>query len=100
MINLELMDKPPESRADNNPWPQWPRIFRVDYGHAEAAKKYGKDARRYAVMSKRFVLNQGRVVGIEIVQVMPSVFTVLLQRQLMPFVASRPASIRPACCLM
>jgi hypothetical protein len=41
----------------------------VDYGHAEAAAAYGKDPRRYAVMSKRFVLNQGRVVGIEIVQV-------------------------------
>ena len=42
---------------------------RVDYGHAEAAAAYGKDPRRYAVMSKRFVLNQGNVVGIEIVQV-------------------------------
>jgi NADPH-dependent glutamate synthase beta subunit-like oxidoreductase len=69
VINLELMDRPPDTRAENNPWPQWPRIFRVDYGHAEAANKYGKDPRRYSVMSKRFVLNQGRVVGIEIVQV-------------------------------
>ena len=69
MINLELMDKPPESRAANNPWPTWPRIFRIDYGHAEAALKYGKDPRRYNVMSKRFILNEGRVVGLEIVQV-------------------------------
>lgn len=69
MINLELMDKPPETRAANNPWPMWPRIFRIDYGHAEAAAAYGKDPRKYNVMSKRFVLNQGRVVGIEIVQV-------------------------------
>jgi glutamate synthase (NADPH/NADH) len=36
VINLELMDKPPASRGDNNPWPQWPRVFRVDYGHAGA----------------------------------------------------------------
>ncbi|CAL5227781.1 g10803 [Coccomyxa viridis] len=69
VINLELMDKPPESRAANNPWPTWPRIFRIDYGHAEAAHKYGKDPRRYNVMSKRFILNEGRVVGLEIVQV-------------------------------
>ena len=68
VINLELMDKPPESRAANNPWPMWPRIFRIDYGHAEAAAAFGKDPRKYNVMSKRFVLNQGRVVGIEIVQ--------------------------------
>ena len=69
MINLELMDRPPESRAANNPWPMWPRIFRIDYGHAEAAQKYGRDPRRFNVMSKRFILNQGRVVGLEIVQV-------------------------------
>lgn len=68
VINLELMDKPPESRAADNPWPMWPRIFRIDYGHAEAAAAFGKDPRKYNVMSKRFVLNQGRVVGIEIVQ--------------------------------
>jgi len=73
VINLELMDKPPETRAANNPWPTWPRIFRVDYGHAEAAAAFGKDPRKYNVMSKRFVLNQGRVVGIEIVQVRISV---------------------------
>ncbi len=69
VINLELMDKPPAGRAEGNPWPQWPRVFRVDYGHAEAAARYGRDPRQYAVMSKRFVLDQGRVVGIEIVQV-------------------------------
>ncbi|EIE24001.1 glutamate synthase, NADH-dependent [Coccomyxa subellipsoidea C-169] len=72
VINLELMDKPPESRAANNPWPMWPRIFRIDYGHAEAAAAFGKDPRKYNVMSKRFVLNQGRVVGIEIVRWEPS----------------------------
>ena len=70
VINLELMDKPPAGRAGSNPWPQWPRVFRVDYGHAEAAARYGRDPRQYAVMSKRFVLDQGRVVGIEIVQVL------------------------------
>ena len=42
-------------RADDNPWPQWPRIFRVDYGHAEATHRFGKDPRRYHVMTKRFI---------------------------------------------
>ena len=55
MINLELMDQPPDSRAADNPWPLWPRIFRIDYGHAEAAAQYGADPRRYCVMSKRFI---------------------------------------------
>lgn len=81
MINLELMDKPPESRAANNPWPTWPRIFRIDYGHAEAAHKYGKDPRRYNVMSKRFILNEGRVVGLEIVQVRASQHLCDVRRQ-------------------
>ncbi len=68
MINLELMERPPDERAAGNPWPTWPRVFRVDYGHAEAAAKYGRDPRRYCVLSKRFIQNQGRVVGLEVVQ--------------------------------
>jgi glutamate synthase (NADPH/NADH) len=64
------MPKPPSTRADDNPWPQWPRIFRVDYGHAEAAHVYGSDPRRYGVMTKRFVGGpDGRVRGVEIVDV-------------------------------
>ena len=38
VINLELLPTPPKSRAASNPWPHWPAIFRVDYGHEEAAK--------------------------------------------------------------
>jgi len=69
IINLELLPKPPAARGKNNPWPQWPRIFRVDYGHAEAAEKYGKDPREYSVMTKRFIGSGDKVTGIEIVQV-------------------------------
>jgi glutamate synthase (NADPH/NADH) len=47
VVNLELFDKPPEYRAENNPWPAWPRVFRVDYGHAEATHAYGADPRKY-----------------------------------------------------
>lgn len=45
VINLELMSMPPPTRGEGNPWPQWPRIFRVDYGHAEANVRYGNDPR-------------------------------------------------------
>ncbi|KAG2492850.1 hypothetical protein HYH03_009004 [Edaphochlamys debaryana] len=70
IVNLELLDKPPATRAKNNPWPQWPRIFRVDYGHAEAEKKYGADPRTYNVMTKRFIDDgKGNLKGIEIVTV-------------------------------
>lgn len=70
VVNLELLDKPPEARAKNNPWPQWPRIFRIDYGHAEAAHKFGADPRKFSVMTKRFVGDaEGNVKGVEIVNV-------------------------------
>ncbi|GFR49656.1 hypothetical protein Agub_g11798 [Astrephomene gubernaculifera] len=70
IINLELLDKPPATRAKNNPWPQWPRIFRVDYGHAEASLVYGQDPRTYNVMTKRFIGDDnGNLKGVEIVEV-------------------------------
>lgn len=68
--SFQLMGKPPSTRGRDNPWPQWPRIFRVDYGHAEAATVYGSDPRRYGVMTKRFVGGpDGKVRGVEIVDV-------------------------------
>jgi NADPH-dependent glutamate synthase beta subunit-like oxidoreductase len=70
LINFELMDRPPEDRADDNPWPQWPRIFRVDYGHEEAEEKFGKDPREYCILSKEFVDDgQGNVKAIRAVKV-------------------------------
>ena len=42
-------------RKVENPWPEWPRIFRVDYGHEEAAKRFGEDPRVYAISGKRFI---------------------------------------------
>lgn len=54
VVNFELMSKPPKVRGENNPWPAWPHIFRVDYGHDEAAKVQGKDPRTYCILSKKF----------------------------------------------
>lgn len=49
---------------------QWPRIFRVDYGHQEAAAKFGKDPRSYEVLTKRFIGDEnGAVKGLEVVRV-------------------------------
>jgi glutamate synthase (NADPH) small chain len=55
VTNFELMPQPPMERAPNNPWPQWPRVFGVDYGHAEVQAIYGHDPRVYSVMTKEFV---------------------------------------------
>ncbi|KAI3846660.1 hypothetical protein MKW92_019453 [Papaver armeniacum] len=70
VVNLELLPEPPRTRAPGNPWPQWPRIFRVDYGHQEAATKFGKDPRSYEVLTKRFVGDENGVIkGLELVRV-------------------------------
>jgi len=70
LVNLELLSKPPSNRAADNPWPQWPRIFRVDYGHQEAATKFGKDPRTYEVLTKRFIGDEnGKVKALEVVRV-------------------------------
>jgi glutamate synthase (NADPH/NADH) small chain len=55
LVQFEILPQPPAERAVDNPWPQWPRIYRLDYGQEEAAALYGKDPRAYSVMSKRFV---------------------------------------------
>ncbi|MEM1249645.1 MAG: glutamate synthase small subunit [Acidobacteriota bacterium] len=70
MVNFELLERPPIHRASDNPWPEWPRIFRVDYGHAEAEATFGEDPRVFRVLSKRFVDDgRGNVAGIETVRV-------------------------------
>ena len=70
VINFELMDTPPLERAPGNPWPTWPKVFRVDYGHAEAKALQGADPREYNVLTKRFVGNaKGEVTGVEAVSV-------------------------------
>jgi glutamate synthase (NADPH/NADH) len=70
VVNFELLPQPPPERANDNPWPQWPRIYRVDYGHAEVKTHMGKDPREYCIMSKEFVDDgEGKVKGINTVRV-------------------------------
>ena len=70
LVNFELLPKPPAERAPNNPWPLWPHIYRVDYGHAEAAEVYGDDPRVYSIMSKNFIMDdEGNLTGIVTVNV-------------------------------
>eukprot|EP01083_Nonionella_stella_P046016 123238_1 len=54
LVNFELLSMPPDARAADNPWPLWPIIFRVDYGHAEASTKFGEDPRIYCVLTEGF----------------------------------------------
>ena len=55
LVQFEILPQPPAGRAPDNPWPQWPKVYRLDYGHEEAAARFGKDPRAYSIMSKEFV---------------------------------------------
>jgi glutamate synthase (NADPH/NADH) small chain len=53
---------PPEQRAADNPWPQWPKVYRLDYGQEEALALFGRDPREYCITTKKFVGDEhGRV---------------------------------------
>ena len=70
VVNFELLPQPPPERARDNPWPQWPRIYRVDYGHTEVRQHTGKDPREFCIMSEEFVDDgSGKVKGINTVRV-------------------------------
>jgi glutamate synthase (NADPH/NADH) small chain len=60
LTQLEILPRPPEVRAADNPWPQWPKTYRLDYGQDEAKALWGKDPRIYSVMTKRFLGDEQR----------------------------------------
>jgi glutamate synthase (NADPH/NADH) small chain len=67
---FEILPKPPPERAADNPWPEWPKVFRVDYGQAEAAARFGEDPRTYLINTKRFVGNaEGSVTELHTVEI-------------------------------
>jgi glutamate synthase (NADPH) small chain len=70
LVQLEIMPRPPDKRAPNNPWPEWPKVYKLDYGQEEAAAKFGDDPRIYCVTAKRFVGDEnGHVKEVHIVNV-------------------------------
>ncbi len=70
LIQLEIMDKPPLTRAPNNPWPEWPKVYRMDYGQEEAAAVFGDDPRGYLTTATKFEGDEtGSVKAIHTVQV-------------------------------
>jgi glutamate synthase (NADPH/NADH) small chain len=55
ILQLEIVPQPPEARASDNPWPQWPKVYKLDYGQEEAAALFGADPRQYAIQTTKFV---------------------------------------------
>ena len=69
LVNFEILPQPPADRAADNPWPTWPKIFRIDYGHEEAAKRFGADPRVYSISGKSFDGKDGRLTGMRTTEV-------------------------------
>jgi glutamate synthase (NADPH/NADH) small chain len=70
LVQLEILARPPVDRAADNPWPEWPKVYKLDYGQEEAAAKFGADPRVYLTTVKRFVGDaEGRVKELVTVQV-------------------------------
>lgn len=70
LVQFEILPRPPDDRAPDNPWPQWPKTYRLDYGQEEAAATFGRDPREYCIMTKRMVGDsQGRVKELHTVEI-------------------------------
>ena len=69
VIQLEMMPKPPEKRAENNGWPEFPRILKTDYGQEEAIAVFGDDPRVYQTTVKEIISEKGKLKAIKTVQV-------------------------------
>lgn len=69
VIQIEMMPKAPDMRAENNPWPEWPKVCKTDYGQEEAIAVYGKDPRIYEATVKEFIKDkEGNLTGVKIVK--------------------------------
>jgi glutamate synthase (NADPH/NADH) small chain len=70
LVQFEILPELGRFRSDDNPWPQWPRVHRMDYGHNEAFAMFGADPRSYSVRSETFIGNdEGMVSAVNTIQV-------------------------------
>jgi glutamate synthase (NADPH/NADH) small chain len=68
--NFEVLPQPSEGRTEEFPWPTYPRLYKADYGHAEAVDKFGKDPRVYSISTKEFLGNErGELTGLVTIDV-------------------------------
>lgn len=69
VLQLEMMPKAPDERAENNPWPEWPRVCKTDYGQEEAIAVFGHDPRVYCTTVKKFIADKkGNLCKVQLVK--------------------------------
>jgi glutamate synthase (NADPH/NADH) small chain len=70
LVQVEILPKPPLERAVDNPWPEWPKVYKLDYGQEEAEAKFGADPRVYLTTATKFESDEhGQVKAVHTVQV-------------------------------
>lgn len=69
VTQLEMMSKPPVERQQNNPWPEWPKVLKTDYGQQEAIAVFGSDPRIYETTVKELITTKGKLSQIKTVRV-------------------------------
>jgi len=70
LVQVEILPKPPLERAKDNPWPEWPKTYKLDYGQEEAAAKFGADPRVYLTTATKFEGDaHGHVKAVHLVQI-------------------------------
>jgi glutamate synthase (NADPH/NADH) small chain len=70
LVQLEILPRPPEQRSIDNPWPEWPKIFRTDYGQEESSRVFGRDPRDFCTSTTKFIGDaEGRVAHLDTVLV-------------------------------
>ena len=70
LVQIDILPQPPMERAADNPWPEWPKVYRLDYGQEEAKAVFGQDPRVYLTTAKKFIGNgNGELTGLLTVQI-------------------------------
>src|ERR1041385_4021102 len=70
LVQVEILPQPPKERAPDNPWPEWPKVYKLDYGQEEAAATFGADPRVYLTTATKFEADgSGHVQAVHLVEI-------------------------------
>ncbi|HJA63778.1 MAG TPA: glutamate synthase subunit beta [Candidatus Intestinimonas stercoravium] len=85
VVQLEMMPKAPDSRSEDDPWPEWPRVCKTDYGQEEAIARFGHDPRIYQTTLTEVLRDEsGALTGVKTVKLTPSLQQVEGSEEILP----------------
>lgn len=85
VVQLEMMPKAPDARTPDNPWPEWPRICKTDYGQQEAIAVFGADPRLYSTTATELLTDKdGTLTGVKVVKLSPDLKPIAGTEQVLP----------------